>query len=137
MRRMRVIALLLTAAGLSACTSYYGDYAYGPGYYHGDRVGWDDFVQYGDYRYDGDYYEPARWQDREAYLIGAGVEQLDPWLALTPAGRDIVTIGFDTDDDGWLAEGTAADRKSVASDKSVSERVDRGGRRIITTKNKH
>ncbi|HEY9554904.1 hypothetical protein [Allosphingosinicella sp.] len=107
MRRMRVIALLLTAAGLSACTSYYGDYAYGPGYYHGDRVGWDDFDQYGDYRYDGDYYEPARWQDREAYLIGAGVEQLDPWLALTPEGRDIVTLGFDTDDDGWIAEGTA------------------------------
>ena len=107
MRTTRVIALLAAATALSACTSY-DDYAYGPGYYgYGDRVGWDDFGRYGDYRYDGDYYEPALRQEREAYLSGVGVEQLDPWLALTPEGRDIVTLGFDTDDDGRIAKDTA------------------------------
>ena len=109
MRRMHAIGLLLAAAGLPACTSYYDDYAHGPGYYNygGDRVGWDDFGPYGDYRYEGDYYDPAGWRDRDAYLSGAGVERLDPWLALTPEGRDIVTLGFDTDNDGRIAEDTA------------------------------
>src|SRR3546814_20134141 len=111
MRGMRVIARLLTAAGLSACTSYYVDYAYGPGYYHGDRVGWDDFDQYGDYRYDGDYYEPARWQDSDAYLIVAGVKHLDPLLAPTTGGSDIVPHGFEHHDDDRSTRGAAEGAK--------------------------
>ncbi len=106
----RALALWLAVAGLSACT-YYDDYAYGPGYY-GDQVGWDSFGRYGDYRYAGDYYDPGRWQGREAYLSGPGVERLDPWLAVTREGRDIVLLGFDTDDDGQITPVTA-DRANV------------------------
>ena len=102
MRRMHAIALLLAATGLSACT-YYDDYGYGPGY----GSAWGDYADFGDYRYAGDYYRPHRWRDRETALSGAGVQRLDPWLALTPEGRDIVSLGFDTDDDGWIAEDTA------------------------------
>lgn len=113
MRTTHAIALLLAAAGLSACT-YYDDYGYGPGY-HGrghDYVGWDDFGRYGDYHYAGDYYDAQRWNGGGTYFGGAGVDQLDPWLALTPEGRDIVMLGFDTDDDGMIA-GDTADRANI------------------------
>lgn len=99
MRRIHAIALLLAATGLSACT-YYDDYGYGPEY----ASAWGE---YGDYGYAGDYYRPDRWRDRDTNLSGAGVQQLDPWLALTPEGRDIVAFGFDTDADGWIAEDIA------------------------------
>jgi hypothetical protein len=113
MLRMRAMALLLAAAGLSACTSYYDDHAYGPGYYsYSDNRGWDDVGPYGDYRYEGDYYGSGRWQGRDASLSGDGVERLDPWLALTPEGRDIVTLGFAADDDGWISE-DAAERANI------------------------
>ena len=96
---LRAIALLLAVGGLSAC-AYHDDYAYRYGSGYG---GYD--APYGDYRYDGDDYA---YGDRDYdSLGGSGADIRDPWLALTPEGREIVAMGFDGDDDGRITEDTA------------------------------
>ena len=89
MRRHTIAALLTLALGVSAC-AYYDDYGYGP--------------RYGDYRYEGPGWTGERWAER---IGGPGGPILDPWLATTPEGREIVTLGFDDNDNGRISEETA------------------------------
>ncbi len=96
MRRRTIMGLLTLALGVSAC-AYYGDY--GQGSYSG--------VGYGDYRYDGSDYDRSRWAGDAEGFGGRGAHILDPWLALTPEGRQVVTLGFDDNDNGRISEETA------------------------------
>ena len=92
MRITRAFLLGLVIAGLSAC-AYYDDYGYG---YNPAR--------YGDYLYSGsDYGYPGD----PGWVGGSGGDLLDPWLALTQEGREIVALGFDGDDDARITEETA------------------------------
>lgn len=68
MRRGMIISLLAVALGVTSC-AYYDDYAHQRGY--------------GDYRYEG-----------RQFARSDGGSVLDPWLAQTPEGRDIVSTGF-------------------------------------------
>ncbi|MGF1550579.1 MAG: hypothetical protein ACFBQW_08660 [Sphingomonadaceae bacterium] len=72
-------ALVVLAAGLAGCTSYYDDYGYDYG--HEER--------YGDYRGDDDYrdYAGGIW-------VGERPGALDPWLSETEEGREIVARRF-------------------------------------------
>lgn len=84
---MRTTLITLTlmagaALGLSAC-------AYSGGY--GSGYAYDDGSYYGDYRYDGRDYDTG---------YAGGEDMLDPWLGLTPEGRDIVALGFSSDGQG-------------------------------------
>lgn len=89
-KALRAVALLLAVGGLAAC-AYQDRYDYG----YSDR--------YDDYSYDGDdYADGAGYYDS---LGGSGEDVLDPWLVLTPEGRDIVATGFGGD--GRLTEETA------------------------------
>jgi hypothetical protein len=90
---IRAVTLLLTVAGLSACTHY-------------DDYGYDYGPRYGDYWYDGDDYYDGRDED-DFYLARSGADVLDPWLALTDEGRDIVATGFDGDNDGRISDQAA------------------------------
>jgi hypothetical protein len=93
MRRRTIAGLLMLALGVSAC-AYYDDY--GPGY---------GGPGYGGYRYDGADYG-AGLRDGSGFG-GRGAHILDPWLAGTPEGRDVVTLGFDDNDNGRISEETA------------------------------
>ena len=95
MRWRTITALLTLALGVSAC-AYYDDYGYG---YGGPG--------YGDYRYDGRDYERGRWAGGDPGFGGRGGHILDPWLANTAEGRDIVILGFDDNDNGRISEETA------------------------------
>jgi hypothetical protein len=68
MRCGLIISLLALAVGVTSC-AHYEDYGYGRGY--------------GDYRYEG-----RQFASRDGGMV------LDPWLAHTPEGRDIVATGF-------------------------------------------
>lgn len=68
MRSGMIISLLAVALGITSC-SYYDDYGVARGY--------------GDYRYEG-----RQFGRRDGRSV------LDPWLAQTPEGRDIVAAGF-------------------------------------------
>jgi hypothetical protein len=63
-----IISLLALAVGVTSC-AHDEDYGYQRGY--------------GDYRYEG-----------RQYGMGGGGAVLDPWLANTSEGRDIVATGF-------------------------------------------
>ncbi len=80
MRQRTMAGLLALALGVTAC-AYYDDYG-------ASRA-------FGDYRYAG-----------SAYGL-RGDDILDPWLALTPEGRDIVRLGFARESDGPLDVETA------------------------------
>jgi hypothetical protein len=43
---------------------------------------------------------------------GPGARLLDPWLALTSEGRDILALGFNAGGDGYISE-EMADRANV------------------------
>lgn len=85
MRWSTITGLLASAIGVTSC-AYYDDYGQAP---HG----------YGDYRYQGDRF------------VGRGAGMLDPWLASTPEGRDIVMLGFGGDPAGISEE--KADRANI------------------------
>jgi hypothetical protein len=86
---------LSLALGVSAC-AYYDDYAY----------------RYGGYRYDGAAYDRGRWDKSAMRLQGPGAQILDPWLALTAEGRDIVALGFRAGETGFVSA-EMADRANV------------------------
>jgi hypothetical protein len=90
MRKAATLMLLAAALGVAGCETY-DDY--------GDR-GRD---RYGGYDYVGSDYERLG-NDCRAFR-GAGGDMLDPWLACTDEGRDLVRTLFDRD--GRLDAGTA------------------------------
>ena len=98
MRRPAIIALLAVAIGVSAC-AYYDDY--------GSGNGPPGRSPYGDYVYQGSAYDRAGWDEATMRLEGPGAQMLDPWLALTSEGRDILAKGFTTGPEGFVSEETA------------------------------
>lgn len=82
---MRLILALAAAGGLAACTTY------------------DDYGS-GRYRYEG-----SQWGARHGGgpLRGPGVDFLDPWLAETREGQDIVRSGWRRARRGWVDVRTA------------------------------
>lgn len=84
MRRAIYILCAIPALGAVACTTD----GYGPPAYQGSQ--WN--------------------QPRQPFpgeLIGPGVALLDPWLAQTPEGRAIVTVGFSAAARGYISEEVA------------------------------
>ena len=94
MRARVITALLSLALGVSACATY-DEYGYGGG------------PGYGDYGYQGDSYGRERWAGQAGGFGGRGGHLLDPWLAHTSEGRDVVLLGFDDNDNGRISEETA------------------------------
>lgn len=82
MRERTIIGLLALALGVTSC-AYYDDY--GMQQAHG----------YGDYGYDGGAYSGRRG------------ELLDPWLASTAEGQQIVRMGFADHPSGRISEESA------------------------------
>jgi hypothetical protein len=103
MRRPAIMALLAVAIGVSAC-AYYDDY--GAGY------GPPGASLRGDYMYAGTGFARGAWDEGSMRLGGPGAEILDPWLALTSEGRDILVRGFNAGPDGAISE-DMADRANV------------------------
>jgi hypothetical protein len=99
------MALLALALGVSAC-AYYDDY--GSGYAYGPPGG----SLYGDYMYAGAAYDRGTWDERRIRLGGSGADLLDPWLALTSEGRDILALGFNAGANGTISR-DMADRANV------------------------
>src|SRR3546814_12550810 len=81
---------------------------------------------------------------QDLYKDGLNREHFLPFIALIEARLDVMGLNGPTDyrrhrlGDGkrWFVPADAADRKSVVEGKSVSVRVDLGGRRIIKKKQK-
>jgi hypothetical protein len=89
MRKRAILTLFSVALGVTSC-AYYGDYR--DSYARGSR--------YGDYAYAGHHW------GRE------GAQILDPWLAATPEGRTIVSLGFGGSREGGVS-GEGAQRANV------------------------
>jgi len=100
MRRSAIVVVLAVALGVTSC-AYYDDYAYAR---HGGG--------YGGYRYDGVVYDRDRWDEAAMRLQGPGSAMLDPWLALTSEGRDILARGFRAGADGFVSA-EMADRANI------------------------
>lgn len=122
MRIKTSIALTALTIGLAGC-SYYDPYdpydrGYGRGYDGGyDPYGRDnryghDRNRFGQYLYVGRDFEASRWDPRSNQFRGSGAAILDPWLAFTRQGRDIVYYRFDRDYDGSISA-RDADRINV------------------------
>ena len=94
MRRPAILALLTLALGVTAC-AYYDDYGSGYGPPGGSL--------HGDYMYAGSAYDRGDWDERSMRLDGPGAPILDPWLALTSEGRDILARGFNAGADGTIS----------------------------------
>jgi hypothetical protein len=94
MRRPAIMALLALALGVSAC-AYYDDYGSGYGPPGGSH--------YGDYMYAGAAYDRGAWDEGSMRLDGPGAHVLDPWLALTSEGRDILALGFNVGENGTIS----------------------------------
>ena len=92
MRAAMVAALFAAAAGVSACATYYDD-------------GRDDRARYGRYAYEGrDYDRPG---NDCGFFQGGGGGRLDPWLACTREGQELVRVHFDDDHDRRVKARTA------------------------------
>lgn len=81
---------LVAAASLAGCATHYDRYGYRDWYgggpaYHGD-----------DYQARDHQYGPIA--AGMPFFRGDGASVLDPWLAFTPEGRDIVSRGFHSRD---------------------------------------
>lgn len=98
--RLAIATLMLGAAALQGCTYDEGYGLDGYGYRS------DDY-RYGDYHYDGRDFGYGRYRGAPAYFRGAGARLLDPWLANTEEGREIVATGFSAARDGRIGEETA------------------------------
>lgn len=94
MRFSSVAALLAAALTISGCATRYDDYGYGDG---------------DDYRYAGSDYDRLG-NDCDTFG-GSGGDMLDPWLACTGEGEDLVRAMFGGRD-GRIDEATA-DRANV------------------------
>ena len=103
MRRPAIVVLLALALGVSAC-AYYDDY--GSGY------GPPGNSPYGDYMYAGAAYDRSAWDEGSMRLNGPGADILDPWLALTSEGRNILALGFNAGANGIVSR-EMADRANV------------------------
>jgi hypothetical protein len=84
MAKAAVIGLFAAALGVTACATYYDDPS--------DRYGGG---RYGGYRYDGGAYD--RIGNDCDFFRGRGGSMLDPWLACTLEGQDLVRMGYDRD----------------------------------------
>jgi hypothetical protein len=62
--------------------------------------------------YHGAAYDRSSWGDGSMRVAGPGARILDPWLALTSEGRDILARGFRAGPDGQVSE-EMADRANV------------------------
>ena len=96
MRTPAVVLLFAAAVLTAACATYYDDQ--GPD------------GRYGDYRYSGRDYD--RLGNGCGFFRGRGGELLDPWLACTREGQEIVRTRFDDDDDARVTPDTA-DRANI------------------------
>jgi hypothetical protein len=97
MRNTAIGALLAAALGVTACATYYDE-------------GYDRGRGYGGYGYDGRDYQ--RLGNDCGFFTGRGGARLDPWLACTREGQQIVRYGFDDDQDRRLKAKTA-DRANI------------------------
>lgn len=96
--------IFAAAAGLGGCASDYGHFGYA-----GDWYGpGPDYVG-ADYRAADAPYGPA--PAAPAFFGGEGAGLLDPWLAFTPEGREVVVTGFGGGD-GRISARTA-DRANI------------------------
>ena len=95
MRRAAIGALLTAALGVAACETYYGR---------------DGAARYGDYSYFGHAYD--RIGNDCGFFEGGGAALLDPWLACTPEGHQVVRHGFDAGQNRRISEETA-DRANI------------------------
>lgn len=97
------VALAAVAAAVAGCADGYGYGAapdwYGPQAYHGD------------YDYQGRDYDYGDADQSQNPFRGAGAPLLDPWLALTPEGRQVIAMGFRSRD-GVISE-EVADRANI------------------------
>ena len=93
MRSATLILLFASATGVAACTTY-DDY--------GGRS-----RAYGDYAYDGSEYQ--RLGNGCGFFEGEGGSALDPWLACTDEGRQLVRDRYDDDQDRRVTLATADD----------------------------
>ena len=94
---MKLLAALAATAALAACA--YDDYGYG----HDDD-------RYGDHRYAGGDYDRLG-NDCRAFR-GSGGHRLDPWLACTREGEQLVARHFDRGRRGRISAATA-DRANI------------------------
>ena len=78
MRKAAIATLFVSALGMAACATYYGDDGRGGGY--------------GGYDYAGGDFD--RSGNDCGVFGGSGGARLDPWLACTPEGQNIVRNGF-------------------------------------------
>ncbi|MDT9597711.1 hypothetical protein [Sphingosinicella rhizophila] len=95
MRRAALVGLCLAAAGMAGCETYEGRDAYDSGPYATAGL-------YGGYDYQGQDYD--RLGNDCAYFDGSGAGLLDPWLACTDEGREVVRHGFDRDEDRVISD---------------------------------
>lgn len=91
MRTLAVASVFAAALGIAGCATYYDD----------DR----GYGRYGGYAYDGRDYQ--RIGNDCGAFGGSGGDRLDPWLACTQEGRQIVRTRFDGDDDARIGARTA------------------------------
>jgi hypothetical protein len=95
---MAVVGVLFVAAvSVAACETYYDESGYGRG-------------RYGGYDYAGGDYE--RLGNDCGFFRGRGGQWLDPWLACTEEGQEIVRYGFDSGDNARIGRRTA-DRANI------------------------
>ena len=91
MRAAAIVTLFATAVGAAACATYYDDYGSGR--------------PYGDYRYAGGDYD--RLGNDCGFFEGSGGTLLDPWLACTREGQELVRYRYDSDEDRRIGSDTA------------------------------
>ena len=98
MRPAAIGALFTAALTMAACATYYDDdRGYGGG-------------GYGGYHYEGRDYQ--RIGNRCGFFGGSGGSRLDPWLACTDEGREIVRRNFDENQDRRIGK-PGADRANI------------------------
>ena len=98
MRPAAIGALFTAALSMAACATYYDD---DRGYGRGG---------YGGYHYEGRDYQ--RIGNRCGFFHGSGGDRLDPWLACTHEGQEIIRRGFDEGQNRRISRNTA-DRANV------------------------
>jgi hypothetical protein len=98
MRAAGIGVLFAAGLGVAACATYYDE-----GYGRGPRGG------YGGYDYSGGAYD--RLGNDCRFFRGSGGRRLDPWLACTDEGREVVRR-FDQDRDRRIGRATA-DRANI------------------------
>ncbi|HEX8527996.1 hypothetical protein [Allosphingosinicella sp.] len=92
MNRIGLVWAAAAAASLAGCATTYDDYGRRGGYGLGD-----------DYRYEGSAYA----RRGGGPFDGPGADVLDPWLAETDEGQQIVRMGWRGVRDGWIDEDVA------------------------------